>query len=45
MNIEECLSVISQLLVAGNETTTHSLSMHLLASHPEELKKVQDDQA
>ena len=45
MNIEECLSVISQLLVAGNETTTSTFAegMHLLASHPEELKKVQDD--
>lgn len=45
MNVEECLSVISQLLVAGNETTTSTFAegMHLLATHPEQLKKVQDD--
>ena len=47
MNIEECLSVISQLLVAGNETTTSTFAegMHLLASHPEELKKCRMIQA
>ena len=33
------------IMVAGNETTTSTFAegMHLLASHPEELKKVQDD--
>ena len=45
MDIEECLSVISQLLVAGNETTTSTFAegMHLLATHPEQVKLVQDD--
>ena len=45
MNVAECLSVISQLLVAGNETTTSTFAegMHLLATHPEQLKLVQDD--
>lgn len=45
MNVAECLSVISQLLVAGNETTTSTFAegMHLLATHPEQLRKVQQD--
>jgi len=45
MNVAECLSVISQLLVAGNETTTSTFAegMHLLATHPDQLKKVQED--
>ena len=45
MNLEECLSVISQLLVAGNETTTSTFAegMHLLATHPEQVQLVQED--
>ena len=45
MNTEECLSVISQLLVAGNETTTSTFAegMHLLATHPEQVALVQKD--
>lgn len=45
MNLEECLSVISQLLVAGNETTTSTFAegMHLLATHPEQVRLVQDN--
>ena len=45
MNLEECLSVISQLLVAGNETTTSTFAegMHLLATHPEQVQLVQKD--
>ena len=44
MDVPECLSVISQLLVAGNETTTSTFAegMHLLATHPEQLAKVQN---
>ncbi len=45
MDVAECLSVISQLLVAGNETTTGTFAegMHLLATHPDQLQKVQED--
>ena len=45
MDVEECLSVISQLLVAGNETTTSTFAegMHLLATNPDQVKRVQDD--
>ena len=45
MDLEECLSVISQLLVAGNETTTSTFAegMHLLATHPEQVQLVQQD--
>ncbi|MFT5100563.1 MAG: cytochrome P450, partial [Planctomycetaceae bacterium] len=45
MNVAECLSVISQLVVAGNETTTSTFAegLHLLATHPEQLRKVQED--
>ena len=45
MDVEECLSVISQLLVAGNETTTSTFAegMHLLATNPDQVKLVQDD--
>jgi cytochrome P450 len=37
--------VISQLLVAGNETTTSTFAegMHLLATHPQQLALVQQD--
>ena len=43
MDMAECLSVISQLVVAGNETTTSTFAegMYLLAKHPEQLKIVQ----
>jgi len=43
MDMAECLSVISQLLVAGNETTTSTFAegMYLLAKHPDQLKIVQ----
>jgi cytochrome P450 len=39
----ELLSIVQQLMVAGNETTTSSLAegMALLAQHPDELAKVQ----
>jgi cytochrome P450 len=45
MNIPECLSVLSQLLVAGNETTTATFAegVYLLAKHPDQLQLVQDD--
>jgi len=45
MNVEECLSVLSQLLVAGNETTTATFAegMYLLAKHPDQLELVQND--
>jgi cytochrome P450 len=45
MDVPECLSVISQLLVAGNETTTSTFAegMHLLATHPQQLALVQQD--
>lgn len=47
MNVPECLSVISQLLVAGNETTTSTFAegMYLLAKHPDQLEKVQNNPA
>ncbi|MBT3428434.1 MAG: cytochrome P450 [Gammaproteobacteria bacterium] len=43
MDMAECLSVISQLLVAGNETTTSTFAegMYLLAKNPEQLNIVQ----
>jgi cytochrome P450 len=45
LDIPEMLSIIQQLLVAGNETTTKMLTemMRLLAEHPEEWQKVRDD--
>ena len=45
MDVPECLSVISQLLVAGNETTTSTFAegMYLLATNPDQLKQVQDN--
>ena len=41
----ELLSIVQQLMVAGNETTTSSLAegMALLAQNPDELTKVQAD--
>jgi len=43
MDMAECLSVISQLLVAGNETTTSTFAegMYLLARNPDQLRLVQ----
>ena len=45
MNVAECISVISQILVAGNETTTATFAegMSLLINHPDQLKKVQQN--
>jgi len=45
MRVDECLSVLSQLLVAGNETTTATFAegIYLLATHPEQLDLVQND--
>ena len=43
----EMLSILQQLLVAGNETTTKMLTemVRLLAEHPDEWRRVQDDPA
>jgi cytochrome P450 len=45
LDVPEMLSIIQQLLVAGNETTTKMLTemMRLLAEHPDEWRKVKDD--
>lgn len=45
MTVAECLSVIAQLLVAGNETTTATFAegMYLLCRHPDQLALVQKD--
>lgn len=45
LDMAEKLGIIQQLLVAGNETTTKLLteSMRLLAEHPLEWKKLQED--
>jgi cytochrome P450 len=45
LDMPEMLSIISQLMVAGNETTTKLLSemMRLLGEHPDQWKRVQDD--
>jgi cytochrome P450 len=45
MNVSECLSVLAQLLVAGNETTTATLAegIYLLSQHPDQLELVQKD--
>ena len=41
----EALGMIQQILVAGNETTTSTFAegMHLLATNPDQVKRVQDD--
>lgn len=41
----EALSIVQQLLVAGNETTTNTIvgGMLLLIQNPDQLQKVQDD--
>jgi len=45
MDYAELLSIIQQLLVAGNETTAHSLTagLYYLLSNPEHLARVRDD--
>ena len=45
MNVAECISVIAQLLVAGNETTTAVFAegMYLLIKNPDQLAMVQED--
>jgi cytochrome P450 len=45
LNDAECLSMISQILVAGNETTSASLTegMWLLIRHPEQYEQVRRD--
>jgi cytochrome P450 len=46
LDMAELLSIVQQLLVAGNETTTKTLTemMRLLAEHPDEWRAVQDDE-
>jgi cytochrome P450 len=45
LDMPEMLSILQQLLVAGNETTTKMLTemVRLLAEHPEQWRQVQDD--
>jgi len=45
LDVPEMLSILQQLLVAGNETTTKMLTemIRLLAEHPDEWQRVQDD--
>ncbi|MEP7114423.1 MAG: cytochrome P450 [Ilumatobacteraceae bacterium] len=45
LDMPEMLSIISQLMVAGNETTTKLLTemMRLLGEHPEQWQQVQTD--
>ena len=45
MEYEELLSILQQLLVAGNETTAHTLTagLYFLLTHPEEMEKLQND--
>lgn len=47
LSMEELLSLLQQLLVAGNETTTSAIAggVYELAQHPEQLRKLQDDPA
>ncbi|WP_419842709.1 cytochrome P450 [Candidatus Poriferisodalis sp.] len=47
LNMAEMLSIIQQLLVAGNETTTKLLTetMRLLGEHPAQWQALQDDAA
>lgn len=47
LDVPEMLSILQQLLVAGNETTTKMLTemMRLLAEHPDEWRRVQEDPA
>jgi cytochrome P450 len=45
LNTPEAISIIQQLMVAGNETTTKAINelVKLLAQHPDEWKKLRDD--
>lgn len=45
MTYGELLSILQQLLVAGNETTAHTLTagIYYLINHPEQMAKVQAD--
>ncbi|CAN5698761.1 cytochrome P450 [soil metagenome] len=45
LDVPEMLSILQQLLVAGNETTTKMLTemMRLLAEHPDQWREVQED--
>ncbi|MGI9031294.1 MAG: cytochrome P450 [Ilumatobacteraceae bacterium] len=45
LDVPEMLSILQQLLVAGNETTTKMLTemMRLLAEHPDQWRQVQED--
>ena len=47
LDMSEMLSILQQLLVAGNETTTKMLTemIRLLAEHPGQWRQVQDDPA
>lgn len=47
MDYAELLSILQQLLVAGNETTAHSLTagLYFLIRNPEALQRVRQDQA
>lgn len=47
MTTPELLSILNQLLAAGNETTTNSLSkgLLLLCQHPDQMQLVRDDPA
>lgn len=45
MDYPELISILQQLLVAGNETTAHSLTagLYFLISNPEQLQRLRDD--
>lgn len=47
MEYPELLSILQQLLVAGNETTAHSLTagLYYLLRNPEQLQAVRDDES
>ena len=45
MNYEELLSIFQQLLVAGNETTAHTLTagLYFLLTHPDQMEMLSND--
>lgn len=45
LNLPESLSILQQLLVAGNETTANAIleGMRLFAEHPDQYRKIQAD--
>lgn len=45
MNYEELLSILQQLLVAGNETTAHMLTagLYFLLTHPDQMEMLSND--